>query len=128
MTEIGNSNMKKKLYIFNASVMIYTNDAIEAVGIVKDLNDLDVPCFIDKGSAFPVTCKESLTDWLHLCPVEEVGREPIFSIHCTEDLLDGVDDDNNIDSERLWKLKQERFELSQKLFKVKQEIEKIASE
>jgi len=117
--------MKKKLYIFNASVMIYASDVDIAMEIVEELNDIDIPCFIDKESALKITVKDSLTDWLDLCPVESVEREPIFSIHCTEDLLDGIDDDNEIDHKRLWDLKQEKFELSQKIAKVDSDIKKL---
>ena len=107
--------------------MIYAKDVNVAMGIVKDLNDIDIPCFIDKESALNITVKDSLTDWLDLCPVEGVRHEPIFSIHCTEDLLDGIDDVNEIDHKRLWDLKQEKFELSQKIAKVDHDIKKLTS-
>ena len=113
--------MKKKLYLFKASVMIYAEDIRPAVQIAEDLNEEDVPCFIDVSSALNITVKETLVEWLNLCPVESVEREPIFSLFTTEELLDGGDEDTPC-SEEIWELKKQRLEIQKKLSAIDKEL------
>lgn len=113
--------MKKKLYLFKASVMIYAEDIHPAIQIVKDLNEEDVPCFIDISSAVNITERGTLEEWLHLCPVESVEREPIFSLFTTEELLNGEDEDTPC-SEEIRELKKERSEIQKKLFAIDKKL------
>ena len=113
--------MKKKLYLFKASVMIYAEDIRPAVQIAEDLNEEDVSCFIDVSSALNITERGTLEEWLHLCPVESVEREPIFSLFTTEELLNGEDEDTPC-SEEIWNLKKERAEIQKKLSAIDKEL------
>ena len=113
--------MKKKLYLFKASVMIYAEDIRPAVQIAEELNEADVPCFIDISSVLNITRKNSLEEWLDYCPVEYLEREPVYSLFTAEELLDGKDE-NNPHSEKIWKLKKERAETQKKLSAIDKEL------
>jgi hypothetical protein len=117
--------MKKNLYLFKASVMVYADNVVDAQGLVSELNGLhNTCCYVDDESALKITDKKSLTEWLEYCPLEFIeSDEPVFSLHTTEEILDGADDtENNPHAYRIYELKRERAELKAKINLLEKEL------
>ena len=105
--------------------MVYADSVVAAQDLVMELNGLhNTCCYVDDESALKITDKKSLIEWLEYCPLESIeSGEPVFSLHTTEELLDGADDtENNPHSYRIYELKKERAELQSKINLIEKEL------
>lgn len=124
--------MKKKLFQFIGTTVVYAEDIEKAKVIVENINNLTHNAsIIDPSSHTDITSEEEVPQaWKDFCPITEVERaEPIYSLFAIEELLGGIEHQGEgIDSkdwQKLCDLTTEKIALEKKLLDLKSQIGKI---